>query len=121
MAYRLYAAEWHLTSTVTTAIFAIYPLVVVSVLVGSGDLSDHIGRRAAMLIGLAFSLAGVVLFALAPDVWCLFAGRTCMGIGVGLTAAPATAALVEFSPPGRANLAGPVTAIAQGRASRVPC
>src|SRR5580692_8383018 len=59
MVYRIYAEEWQLAPTTTTAIFAIYPIVVVLTLLGFGDLSDHIGRRATMLIGLAASLAGV--------------------------------------------------------------
>ncbi len=33
MTYRLYAQEWHLSHTVTTGIFAVYPIVVVAVLV----------------------------------------------------------------------------------------
>src|ERR1700738_4406727 len=68
MTYRLYAEEWHLTHTVTTGIFAIYPVVVVAVLIGFGDISDHIGRRAQMLLGLGASLTGAALFAVAPDV-----------------------------------------------------
>src|ERR1700712_4975117 len=62
MAYRLYAQDWHLSPTVTTGIFAIYPIAVVAVLIGFGDLSDHIGRRITMLMGLGASLAGSVLF-----------------------------------------------------------
>jgi len=58
MVCRLYAEEWHLSHTVTTGIFAIYPAVVVVVLIGFGDISDHIGRRATMLVGLSASLAG---------------------------------------------------------------
>src|ERR1700681_2258107 len=73
MAYRLYAQEWHLSHTVTTGIFAIYPIVVVAVLIGFGDISDHIGRRATMLVGLSASLAGSLLFAIAPSVLWLFA------------------------------------------------
>src|SRR5271168_4128119 len=68
MAYRLYAEEWHLSHTVTTGIFAIYPAVVVAVLIGFGDISDHIGRRATILAGLGASLAGTLLFAIAPNV-----------------------------------------------------
>ena len=97
MAYRLYADEWHLTHTVTTGIFAIYPVVVVLTLIGFGDLSDHIGQRSTMLIGLGASLVGTMLFAVAPDVWWLFAGRALMGVGVGITAGPSTAAVTEFT------------------------
>jgi MFS family permease len=113
MVYRIYAEEWHLAVTTTTAIFAIYPIVVVLTLLGFGDLSDHIGRRATMLIGLAASLAGVFAFAVAPDVVWLFAGRALMGIGVGLTASPSTAAMVEFSAPGQSQRAASVAAAAQ--------
>jgi predicted MFS family arabinose efflux permease len=110
MAYRLYAQEWHLSHTVTTGIFAIYPVVVVAVLLGFGGLSDQIGRRPAMLIGLGASLAGAVLFALAPSVAWLFAARALMGVGVGLTAGPSTAAVLEFAPPRRAAF---ITTISQ--------
>ncbi len=111
--YRLYAEEWHLTHATTTAIFAIYPIVVVAVLVGFGDVSDHIGRRATMLLGLGASLIGVLFFALAPDVAWLFAGRVFMGVGVGLTAAPSTAAMVEFAAPGKSKFASSMATAAQ--------
>src|SRR5258707_9439784 len=75
LTYRLYAQEWHLTHTATTGIFAIYPVAVVAVLVGFGGISDQIGRRAAMLLGLCASLVGALLFAVAPAVWCVFVGR----------------------------------------------
>ena len=97
LAYQLYADEWQLNHTVTTGIFAIYPVVVVLTLIGVGDISDHIGRRATMLMGLGASLAGTVLFAAAPDALWLFAARTLMGVGVGLSAGPSTAAVVEFA------------------------
>jgi MFS family permease len=110
--YPLYASRWHLTPTVTTAIFAVYPIAVVSALLLFGNLSDHIGRRTTMLLGLAASMAGVLLFALAPGVGWVFAGRTFMGLGVGLSMSPATAALVEFSAPGQAQRASTVATVA---------
>jgi predicted MFS family arabinose efflux permease len=113
MVYPLYAEQWHLTHATITAIFAIYPVVVVAVLVGFGDISDYLGRRAAMLLGLAASLTGVLLFALAPSVIWLFAGRALMGIGVGLTAGPSTAAVIEFSGAGQSRIANSVTTAAQ--------
>jgi predicted MFS family arabinose efflux permease len=113
LTYGLYAQEWHLTHTVTAAIFAVYPIFVVVMLVGFGGISDQIGRRATMLAGLFASLAGALLFAVAPDVWWVFAGRTLMGIGVGLAASPSTAAILEFTSPERAKSAALVTMGAQ--------
>ena len=113
MAYRLYAQEWHLSHTVTTGIFAVYPIVVVAVLIGFGDLSDHIGRRVTMLIGLGASLVGALLFAVAPNVLWLFVARALMGVGVGLTAGPSTAAVVEFGTGGPLKRAALITTVAQ--------
>lgn len=77
MMYPLYAHQWQLTPTVTTLIFAVFPVFVVATLIALGDLSDYIGRRAAMLWGLTASLIGVLLFAIAPDVtWLLVDGRS---------------------------------------------
>jgi MFS family permease len=97
VSYPLYAAQWHLTHTVTTAIFAVYPIAVVISLLVFGNLSDHIGRRTAILFGLGASLLGVLLFALAQSVAWVFVGRALMGIGVGLSTSPATAAMIEYS------------------------
>jgi MFS family permease len=113
LTYPLYAQSWQLTTFETTAIFAIYPVFVVSMLVVFGNISDYIGRREAMLIGLFASMLGSALFAVAPDVTWVFIGRALMGIGVGISAGPSAAAVVEFSAAGRANQAGGVLAGAQ--------
>ncbi|MEH2474205.1 MFS family permease [Nitrobacteraceae bacterium AZCC 2161] len=113
LTYRLYAQDWHLTHTVTAGIFAVFPIGVVVMLVGFGGISDQIGRRATMLAGLFASLVGALLSAVAPDVWWVFAGRLLMGIGVGLSASPSTAAILEFSSPERAKNAASVTMAAQ--------
>jgi hypothetical protein len=113
MTYPLYGAEWHLSPVVTTAIFAVYPLFVVGVLILFGDMSDYIGRRATMLFGLAASMIGVLLFAVASNVYWIFLGRAFMGIGVGLSASPSAAALVEFSPAAQSKRAGSITTAAQ--------
>src|SRR5882762_4853316 len=112
MTYPLFAEEWHLTHTVTTGVFAIYPIVVAAVLAGFGDVSDYVGRRTAILWGVGASLIGTALFALAPDVLWLFAGRAFMGIGVGLTAGASSAAMVEFNQ-GTAKRAATITTAAQ--------
>lgn len=110
--YPLYASTWHLTPTATTAIFAVYPVVLVAVLVLFGQVSDYIGRRATMLYGVGFMVAGVLLFAIAPSVGWVYSGRALMGAGVGLALTPATAAVVEFSAHGKASRASSITTAA---------
>jgi MFS family permease len=106
--YPLYQADWGLSSTTVAWIFAAYPIALIPVLVVFGDLSDHIGRRAAMLLGLAAELIGVLLFVAAQDVTWLLIGRAIMGIGVGLSLSPASVAMVEFSAPGAEKRAGAI-------------
>ena len=110
--YPLYASTWHLSSAVTTAIFAVYPIVLVVFLLIFGQVSDFIGRRNAMLIGVGALFVGVLLFAVAPSVGWVFAGRAFMGAGVALALAPATAAAVEFSPKGREGRASSIVTAA---------
>jgi predicted MFS family arabinose efflux permease len=112
VSYPLYASEWHLSPATTNAVFAVYPVVLVAVLVVFGDLSDHIGRRASIVLGLVAMLLGVLVFAVAPGVGWLFAGRALMGLGVGLSLSPASAAMVELSEPSRVGRAGSITTAA---------
>jgi len=113
MMYRLYAQQWHLSHAETMTIFAIYPLAVVATLMVFGNISDHIGRRAAILLGVALSLIGTLLFAVASGVDWVFVGRAFMGAGVGLSAGPASAAVLEFNSPGEATRSAAVTSAAQ--------
>src|SRR3984957_2249745 len=113
LTYRLYAREWHLTYNATTAIFAVFPIAVVLTLIVFGGISDQIGRRMLMLAGLGASAIGAVLFAVAPDAWWVLAGRAFMGVGVGLSAGPSTAAILEFCDRQDARRAASLTMAAQ--------
>ncbi|MBF4571152.1 MFS transporter [Herbiconiux sp. VKM Ac-1786] len=110
--YPLYSAEWDLSPVVVTAVFGTYPVALVVTLLLTGSLSDHVGRRIAILLGVAGMLVGTLLFAVALDVQMLFVGRAFMGIGVGLALSPASAAVLEFSKRGRARVAASVTTAA---------
>ncbi|MEM5296799.1 MFS transporter [Burkholderia sp. JPY481] len=91
----------------------VYPIAVVSVLILFGGLSDQIGRRATMLLGLNASFLGALILALAHDISWLFLARAFMGVGVGLTAGPSTAAMVEFNEGGAPRRASVVATAAQ--------
>ncbi len=112
VAYPVYAREWHLTPQVTTAIFAVYPVALIPVLLVFGNLSDVIGRRKTILIGVTTLAAGSLAFGLAPDLTWVLIGRVLMGVGVGFSLSPATAAMVEFGGPARASRASSTTTAA---------
>jgi len=101
-------------------VFAIYPIVVAVVLVGCGDVSDYVGRRAAILWGVGASLFGTLLLALAPDVLWLFAGRL-----HGRRRRPYRGRVDrrdgEFSGQGAAKRAAIITTAAQPSVSPRPC
>ena len=59
------------------------------------DLSDRYGRRLVMIWGMALIAASAVIFAIAPHIGFLYAGRLLQGTGPGLAMGAATASLVE--------------------------
>ena len=95
--YPVYAAEWQLTPVITTSVFGTYPLALLLTLLLFGSFSDAVGRRRAMLLGVALIAASAVLFAIAPDVLFLFLGRVLQGVGTGFALSAASASLVENS------------------------
>ncbi|GAA0998396.1 MFS transporter [Subtercola frigoramans] len=107
--YPSYAAQWHLNSTVVTSIFATYPAVLLVVLLVFGSVSDTIGRRRTMLIGVALIIVSAVVFAIAPDVGWVFVGRALQGAGAGFAIGAASASLVENNVSENPRLASSVT------------
>lgn len=93
--YPLYAQQWHLSPVVVTSIFATYQVALVIALPLFGNLSDVFGRRLVMIGGVSLIAASAVVFAVAPNVGFLFAGRVLQGLGAGLAMGAATASLVE--------------------------
>jgi MFS family permease len=63
-----------------------------------GRLSDRVGRRPILLLGLLGSVAGFTLFGLAGTLAMLFLGRTVMGI-FGATIPTAQAAVADVTRP----------------------
>jgi DHA1 family tetracycline resistance protein-like MFS transporter len=65
-----------------------------------GALSDRIGRRPVLLLGLAGSTLSYVLFALAGSFWALLASRVIAG-SMGATVGVAQAYVADITPPER--------------------
>src|SRR5205823_8174063 len=90
--YAVYSQRFGFSSAILTAVFALYAFVLVPALMLFGQLSDRLGRRIVLLMGLAAGAAGLIVFALAESTAWLFAGRALQGLAVGMASSAATAA-----------------------------
>ncbi|MDP9885711.1 MFS family permease [Sinomonas atrocyanea] len=82
----------------TAVAFASYVVALVGVLVSAGHWSDHLGRRAAMVLAVLLGIAGSAVFASAGSLVQLCAGRALQGMAVGLATGACAAALRELLP-----------------------
>lgn len=104
--YGLYRQEIGFSSLMVTVIFAVYALGVIGALVLAGGISDVVGRRPVLLIGLGLSGASALCFVLQDGLPLLFAGRLLSGFSAGLFTGAATVAIVELAPLGSRERAG---------------
>src|SRR5215467_13274305 len=63
--YAVYERRFGFSSAVLTVVFATYALVLAPSLLVFGQLSDRLGRRRVISVGLATATTGLALFALA--------------------------------------------------------
>ena len=96
--YPLLQARLGLTSLDVSLAFSAYVLALVATLMLAGHWSDHIGRRAALLLAVLAGLAGGLVFAGADSLAVLSAGRALQGIAVALATGASSAALRELLP-----------------------
>jgi MFS family permease len=96
--YPLLQARLGIGSLGITVAFAAYVLALVATLMLAGHWSDHIGRRAALLLAVVTGLAGGLVFADADSLAGLCSGRALQGIAVALATGASSAALRELLP-----------------------
>jgi len=111
MIYPLYIREWGLNTAVTTGLFSTYPFALIVATILFGGVSDYVGRKRTLLIGVGLVVIGIAIFALGPNIGWLFAGRVFQGLGVGVALSAASAAMAEFEPHGNRDRASAVNAI----------
>jgi MFS family permease len=81
-----------------TVIFAVYAFGVIGGLIAFGGLSDQVGRRPLLLLGIAFSALSALLFLFAGSVAPIYAARVISGLSAGIFTGTATAFLVDLAP-----------------------
>ncbi|TBL35243.1 MFS transporter [Verrucosispora sp. SN26_14.1] len=105
--FAVYAQRWDLDPAQVSLAFAGYPVGVIVVVTLLGGLSDLIGRRVTMLLGVALVLLACLVTAAATTLPVLVAGRFVQGMATGMVSATTAAALLDFHP--RGTRAGSLT------------
>jgi len=103
--YDLYRSTYRLNALQLTLIYAVYVVGNLTALLFFGRLSDQIGRRPTVLIGLALAALSTLVFLIAGSSGWLFAGRVISGCAVGVGSGAATAWITESIPAKRRALA----------------
>lgn len=96
--YPLLQVQLGISALGVTVAFSSYVLALVAVLMLAGHWSDHIGRRAALVMAVLVGLLGGLVFATADSLLALCAGRALQGVAVGLATGASSAALRELLP-----------------------
>lgn len=110
--YPLFEQRYGFGSLLVTVIFAIYAFGVIGGLVLFGNLSDRLGRKPVLLLGLALSAASALLFVLADSLVPIYVARVVSGLSAGIFTGTATAYVIDLAPGGRRRLASFVAVFA---------
>jgi hypothetical protein len=94
--YPVYQAMWGFSSVTLTLIFASYVLVLLAALLVFGRLSDHVGRKRVIVGATLLQVGAMALFATAPGVAALFAGRIVQGLATGAALGAVGAAMLDI-------------------------
>jgi predicted MFS family arabinose efflux permease len=95
--YRLYQEAWGFSSATLTLVFGVYAFSLLLALLTTGSLSDHIGRRPAIVGAMALEVVAMLIFASAHSVWMLILARVLQGFATGTATSALGAAILDAS------------------------
>lgn len=89
--FRIYAMEAHFNNVETSLVFACYIIGMLPCYIFLGGISDQIGRRPILILGLSSAFVATSIIYVFPNVYALFFARFFQGIAVGLSISAGTA------------------------------
>jgi MFS family permease len=96
--FSLYQQQLDLSPGMVTFIFGIYALTIIPTSLVAGQLSDRVGRKKILILGLVMSLIGTACFGFAEGFFTILLSRFFQGISVGLFNGVAVATMIETHP-----------------------
>ena len=96
--YATYQKAWGFSALTTTMVFGIYAVALLATLLTAGRLSDHVGRRPVLLVGITGQVLAVLVFADAHSVGSLIAARIIQGLAAGAALGAIGAAMLDIDP-----------------------
>ena len=112
--YPVLAHDIGFGAIVISAVFAVYAVALLLTLLTAGSLSDHVGRRPIVIVGLLLLAGSMFLFWHADAVAMLFLARILQGVASGLLISALSATVLDFAPGGRAGTAALWNALSPG-------
>lgn len=118
--YPVLQADLGFGDAMLTTIFAVYVVTLLLTLLVTGGLSDHLGRRPVVGVGLGVLAVSMIGLAAADSVTALLLARAVQGVAAGMLLSSLSAAVVDLEPPDRpgsapvANTVLPLAGLAVG-------
>lgn len=94
--YPIYQQLWHFSPVTVTVIFAAYAIALLAMLLVTGRLSDHVGRRPVLIAATVAQALTMVVFATAQGVTGLIAARILQGFATGAAIGAVGAGMLDI-------------------------
>lgn len=94
--YPIYQRLWHFSPVMVTVIFAAYAVALLAMLLVTGRLSDHVGRRPVLIAATVAQAVTMVVFATAQGVAALIAARILQGLATGAAIGAVGAGMLDL-------------------------
>src|ERR1700722_14843042 len=95
--YPLYQSLWGLSPVMITVVFGVYALAVLTGLLFTGRLSDHVGRRPVLIAATLAQALTMLLFATAASAAGLVLARIIQGLITGAALSAVGAAMIDLN------------------------
>ncbi|MQA55728.1 MFS transporter [Pseudomonas piscis] len=93
--YHLYQQRLHFSPAMLTLVFGVYAMSLLAALLTVGSLSDYLGRRPVIFVGLLLNILAMLLFINESSVYWLIAARMVQGFATGMATSALGAALLD--------------------------